>query len=65
MPTHFLYIIGVAMSSLLYHGYFTEVGHFGSQSYANNNFSNILLTDTTARDGKSMKDTVGLSCVMS
>ena len=53
------------MSSLLYHGYFTEVGHFGSQSYANNNFSNILLTDTTARDGKSMKDTVGLSCVMS
>jgi len=58
----FFYITGVALSSLIYHGYFIEVGNFGSQVYANNEFSKILLTeDTNAKGGKSMKDAVGLS----
>jgi hypothetical protein len=58
-------LTGVALSSLLYHGYFTEVGYFGSQIYANNEFSDILRDDAAAKDGKSMKDAVGLSSVLS
>ncbi|KAH9487380.1 O-methyltransferase gedA [Psilocybe cubensis] len=54
--------LSVMLSSLAYHGYFVEVGGFGSQVYANNEFSNILLSETThAKDGKSMKDAVGLA----
>ena len=56
------YITGVVLSSLVYHGYFIEMGNFGSQVYANNEFSKILLTEgTNAEGGKSMKDAVGLS----
>jgi len=56
------YIIGVTLSSLIYLGYFIEVGNFGSQVYANNDFSNILLTEgTNPQGGKSMKDAVGLA----
>lgn len=55
-------MVGVMLSSLLYHGYFFEVGGFGSQVYANNEFSNVLLSETTHVKGpKSMKDAVGLA----
>lgn len=55
-------MIGVMLSSLVYHGYFVEVGGFGSQVYANNEFSNVLLTENTnAKGGKGMKDAVGLA----
>jgi len=62
--TFFLHT-GVALSSLIYLGYFVEVGNFGCQVYANNEFSKILLTEGTnaAKGGKSMKDAVGLALV--
>ncbi|KAF8057596.1 S-adenosyl-L-methionine-dependent methyltransferase [Lyophyllum atratum] len=53
--------LSVTLSALILHGYFIEVGQFGSQIYANNSFSDILRTDSTTQDGKSMKDAIGLS----
>ncbi|KAG5730173.1 O-demethylpuromycin-O-methyltransferase [Termitomyces sp. T112] len=51
--------LSVTLSVLLLHGYFTEVGGFGSGTYANNRFSDILRVESPGR--KSMKDAIGLS----
>ncbi|KZT20604.1 S-adenosyl-L-methionine-dependent methyltransferase [Neolentinus lepideus HHB14362 ss-1] len=47
--------LGVAMSCLLGHGYFEEIGEFGSRMYRNNSFSNILRESHQT----TMKDAVG------
>lgn len=46
---------------LLHHGYFIEDGGFGSHTYLNNEFSDVLRTDG---DG-TMIDAVGLAFVFS
>ncbi|KNZ78092.1 O-demethylpuromycin-O-methyltransferase [Termitomyces sp. J132] len=51
--------LSVTLSALILHGYFIEVGGFGSGTYANNGFSDILRTESDGR--KSMKDAIGLS----
>ncbi|KAG6860475.1 hypothetical protein C0995_010766 [Termitomyces sp. Mi166 len=50
--------LSVMLSALLLHGYFTEVGAFGSGIYANNGFSEILRTESSGQ--RSMKDAIGL-----
>ena len=44
------------MSLLVAHGYFDEVGGFGSRLYRNNAMSNVLRSD----DSNTLKDAIGL-----
>lgn len=49
---------GIALSTLLKHNYFEEVGGFGARVYRNNELSNVLREDHP----ESVKDAVGFMC---